>query len=149
MRRTGRPRTLRQVLRTIAGTLVLILLLASCTSARSSLGTSDSSCYLALPTATQAVHGHGRFVGVHLFTLKTLSQRAPQLFHELAHGQSVSERVCVSAFEGQFTRASVSKPVGRSAGKLVVVVTTTPANRLLGTMIVARPPLHFGHGHFA
>jgi len=121
--------------------------LSSCSSARSNLGTSDSSCYLALPTATKAVEGHGRLLGVHLFDLAALRHRAPRLFEMLATRNGGSQRVCVVAFEGHFEKSNVSKPLGRSSGRLAVVVSTTPANQLLGTVIVTRAPLHFGHPH--
>ena len=48
---------------------------------------------------------------------------------------------------GNFTAASVSDPRGRSSGKLAVVVSTTPGNHLLGTVIFTKAPLHFGHSH--
>jgi hypothetical protein len=130
-----------------AGCLLFAGVLAGCSSARSSLGTSDSSCYLALPTATKAVGGHGRLLGVHLFTLTSLRHRAPRLFKDLALGHDGSERVCVVAFSGAFDQATVSHPSGRSSGQLAVVVATTPGNELLGTVIFKRAPLHFGHPH--
>lgn len=131
----------------LAGCLLLAGVLAGCSSARSSLGTSDSSCYLALPTATKAIGGHGRLLGVHLFTLTSLRHRSPHLFKALALGHDGSERVCVVAFSGVFDQATVSHPRGRSSGRLAVVVATTPGNELLGTVIFTRAPLHFGHPH--
>jgi hypothetical protein len=144
---TARQRCMRQLAGALAGCLFLAFVLAGCTSARNSLGTSDSSCYLALPTATSAVRAHGRLLGVHLFDQKVLRQRAPHLFTALDTTYHASQRVCVVAYSGNFTRHSVSAPRGRSSGRLAVVVATTPANHLLGTVIFARPPLHFGHPH--
>jgi hypothetical protein len=141
-----RART-RRLAGALAGSLLLASVLAGCSSARSSLGTSDSSCYVALPTATKAIGGHGRLLGVHLFTLASLRHRAPQLFKALAPGRDDSERVCVVAFAGVFTQAMVSHPRGRSSGRLAVVVATNPGNDVLGTVIFTRPPLHFGHPH--
>jgi hypothetical protein len=121
--------------------------LAGCTAARSNLGTSDSSCYAALPAATKAVHSHGRLYGVHRFTLSELRQQAPHLLHELATKEPGSESICVVAFQGNFTAGSVSDPHGRASGRLAVVVTTAPKNHLLGTVIFRRTPLRFGHFH--
>lgn len=146
MTSTTRRRSTRQLAGALAGCILLATVLTGCTSARSSLGTSDSACYLALPTATTAVEGHGRLLGVHLFTLTALEHRAPQLFEKLATPAS-SQRVCVIAFEGQFDTNTVSAPLGQPSGRLAVVVSTTPANHLLGTVIFTSPPLHFGHPH--
>jgi hypothetical protein len=131
----------------VGACVLMAALLAGCTTARSNLGTSDSSCYLALPTATKAVHSHGRLLGVHRFTLSALHQQAPHLREQLAMDLPASESVCVVAFEGDFTSGSVSEPHGRDAGRLAVVVSTTPGNHVLGTVIFARAPLHFGHFH--
>ncbi len=39
----------------------------------------------------------------------------------------------------------VSKPLGRPTGTLAVVVVTTPANKLLGTLILTKIPVRFQH----
>jgi hypothetical protein len=124
-----------------------VCLLAGCTAARNSLGTSDSSCYLALPTAKQAVGPHGKFIGVHQFTLTSLRQKVPELFDSLAAVKPTSQRVCVIEFVGSFTEASVKKPLGKSSGRLAVVVSEAPSNRLLGTVLFHHPPLNFAHSH--
>ena len=137
----------RQLASGLAGCILLASAFAGCTSARSNLGTTDSSCYLALPTATNAVHAHGRLVGVDLLTLTALRQRAPQLFTALATKHVSPQRVCVVVFVGRFNKTSVSDPLGRSSGRLAVVVVATPSNQLLGTVILTRAPMHFGHTH--
>jgi hypothetical protein len=124
-----------------------VCLLTGCTSARSNLGTSDSSCYLALPAASHAVGGHGHLVGVRSYTLAGLRKAAPNLFQLVADRQPNSEKVCIVAFTGFFRSSSVSDPHGRPSGRLAVVVTTIPDNRLLGTVIFLRVPLRFGHSH--
>jgi hypothetical protein len=121
--------------------------LAGCTTARSNLGTSDSSCYLALPTATKAIGSHGHLLGVQRDSLATLRKQAPHLLQDLATTAPASETVCLIAFTGKFTAGSVSDPRGRSSGQLAVVVSTTPGNHLLGTVIFTKAPLHFGHSH--
>jgi hypothetical protein len=124
-----------------------VCLLAGCTAARNSLGTSDSSCYLALPAAKQAVGPHGKFIGVHQFTLSSLRQKAPKVYHFLTAVKPTSQRVCIIEFVGSFTQASVRKPLGRSSGRLAVVVSEAPSNRLLGTVIFHHAPLNFAHSH--
>jgi len=131
----------------IAGCALTAAVLAGCTTARSSLGTSDSSCYLALPTATKAVGSHGRLLGVQKFSLSALRKNAPHLLHDLATTAPGSETVCLVAFTGNFTAGSISHSRGRSSGHLAVVVSTTPGNHLVGTVIFTKAPLHFGHSH--
>ena len=131
----------------VAGCTLLAGILAGCTTARSSLGTSDSACYLALPTATKAVHSHGRLLGVHRDTLSALRKQTPGLMDDVATNVPGSQAVCVAAFVGHFTAQSVTDPHGLDSGRLAVVVSTTPGNRVLGTVISANAPLHFGHSH--
>ena len=129
------------------GCALLASVLAGCTAARSNLGTSESSCYLALPTATKAIRSHGQLHGVQRFSLSALRKKAPHLVDDLDTTAPGSETVCLIAFTGNFTAASVADPRGRSSGKLAVVVSTTPGNHLLGTVIFTKAPLHFGHSH--
>jgi len=127
--------------------LLALCLLGGCTSARINLGTSDSSCYLALPAATKAVPPNSRFIGVHLFTLASLKKNAPRLFDALPSEPASSQRVCALAFVGTFTKTSVTKPFGLASGSVAVVVSKTPSNQLLGTVIFNRTPIRFGHSH--
>jgi hypothetical protein len=90
---------------------------------------------------------HGRMIGLHRYTLGQLRQRAPHLFKELASNKAASQQVCVVAFAGTFEAGSVSHPLGRSSGRVAVVVATSPYNHLLGTVIFKRAPLLFGHTH--
>jgi hypothetical protein len=127
--------------------VLLVTLLAGCTSARSSLGTSDSSCYLSLPTANQAIHGHGHFLGVKLFTIGSLHHTAPHLYAVLHDDISSTQHVCAVAYTGHFSRGAVRDPRGQTSGRLAVVVSTSPGNRLLATVIFSRIPLRFSHTH--
>jgi hypothetical protein len=137
----------RRVGRLAVGALLAATVLAGCTSVRSSLGTSDSSCFLALPTATKAVHSHGHLIGVHLFSSTSLRHKAPHLYAALKADHDVPKEVCVVAFNGTFSSSGVTKPIGHASGHLAVVVTRTPSNALLGTVIFGHAPLHFGHPH--
>jgi hypothetical protein len=139
---TGSTPTVRLATVTLA-----MFLLAGCTAARNSLGTSDSSCYLALPSAAHAVGPHSTFVGVHQFTLSSLHQKDPRLFDTLAPVRSTAQRVCIVEFVGAFTQASVKKPLGKPSGRIAVVVLEAPSNRLVGTVIFHHPPLTFAHTH--
>jgi hypothetical protein len=139
--------TRRQLAAGAASVVLAVSLLAGCTSARSNLGTSDSSCYLALPSATKAVGPHSRFIGVHLFTLSSLRKKAPQVFDALPSEPSSSQRVCAIGFVGTFTRTSVAMPFGLATGTVAVVVSKTPSNQLLGTVLFDQTPIRFGHSH--
>lgn len=132
---------------TVAGWVLALCLLGGCTSARSELGTSDGACFLALPTATRAVGLHTRLLGVRLLTPTSLGRLAPGLAADLFTGEPSRQQICVLAFAGSFTAATVAKPAGLPAGPVAVVVTRPPSNQLIGTVIVDGAPLHFGHGH--
>lgn len=132
----------------LVATTLALCLLAGCTSARNSLGTSDSSCYLALPSAKHAVGPRSTFIGVHQLTLSSLRRKEPRLFGFLTGVKPTSQRICVIEFGGSFTHASVEKPLGRSSGRLAVVISEAPSNYLLGTVIFHHPPLDFAHPHF-
>jgi hypothetical protein len=137
----------RQCASAVLGCALFAALFAGCTTARSSLGTSDSSCYLALTTATKAAGSHGHLLGVDRYSLSALRKQAPNLISDLATKDPGTESVCVIAFTGRFTAESVLHPRGRASGRFAVVVSTTPGNHLLGTVIFRQAPLHFGHSH--
>jgi hypothetical protein len=130
-----------------AAVVLAASLLASCSSARIDVGTSDESCYLALPTAAKAVGGHGHLEGVRRYTLSNLRSIAPRLYNRLADDVPGKQSICVAGYSGHFTASEVSKPLGRPAGTLAVAVVTTPANKLLGTLILTKLPLRFQHTH--
>jgi hypothetical protein len=131
----------------VVSCLLAAAFLADCTTARSDLGTSVSSSYHALPTATKAVKMRGHLLGVQEFTVGSLRRQATNLSQDLATSTASGKRICVVAFSGTFDASSVSVPRGDSSGHLAVVVTTTPGNHLLGTVILPRAPLRFGHPH--
>lgn len=132
----------------LAVALVLVAtLLASCSTARSDFGTTDASCYLALPTAAKAVGGHGHLEGVRKYTVNDLRGVAPRFYSQLADDVPKKQGVCVAGYTGHFTSAEVSKPLGLPSGTLAVAVVTTPANKLLGTLVLTKLPVRFQHTH--
>ncbi|HEX3839224.1 MAG TPA: hypothetical protein VHU85_00385 [Acidimicrobiales bacterium] len=131
----------------LAAGLLATALLAGCTSARSNLGTTDSACFLALPSATKAVGAHSKFIGVHLYTLASLRKNAPHLYETLPSQPASNQRICAIAFMGTFTKTSVSHPLGLASGTVAVVVLKTPSNQLLGTVLFNHAPVRFGHSH--
>ncbi len=129
----------------VAGLVVAASLLTACSAARTGQGTTAESCYLALPTAAKAVGGHGHLAGVRTFTLSGLHGRAPRLYVHLVDEVPKGQAVCVVGYTGKFNATMVSKPLGRPTGTLAVVVVTTPANKLLGTLILTKIPVRFQH----
>ena len=129
----------------VAGLVVAASLLTACSAARTGQGTTDESCYLALPTAAKAIGGHGHLHGVRKFTLSGLHGVAPRLYTRLVDDIPKGQNVCLAAYTGHFSAASVSKPLGRPAGTLAVAVVTTPGNKLLGTLILMKIPVRFQH----
>ncbi len=133
----------------VAAALVLTgsLVLGACSSARFIQGTADESCYLALPTAEDAVGPHTHLDGVRKFTVAGLKGPAPKIYDRLKDELSAKQTVCVAAYSGHFTSDDVHKPFGRPSGKLAVAVVKTPGNELLGTLIFRDLPLRFQHTH--
>jgi len=129
----------------LSGLIVAASLLTACSAARTGQGTTAESCYLSLPTAAHAVGGHGHLAGVRKFTLSGLHGVAPRLYQRLADEVPKGQAVCVVAYTGTFNAAMVTKAMGRPTGTLAVVVVTTPANHLLGTLILTKIPVRFQH----
>ncbi|MGO8823804.1 MAG: hypothetical protein ACLQU9_01025 [Acidimicrobiales bacterium] len=129
----------------VAGLVVAASLLTACSAARTGQGTSDETCYLALPTAAKAVGAHGHLHGIRKYTLGNLRSVAPKLYARLADDVPKGQSVCLAAYTGHFTSSSVSKPLGRTVGTLAVAVVTTPGNKLLGTLILTKIPVRFQH----
>ncbi len=120
---------------------------AGCSSARVGLGTADESCYLALPTASQAVGGHGHLTGIRKYRVQDMKSLAPRLYGYLADQAPKSQVICLAGYTGFFSKAMVEKPIGRPTGKLAVVVVTFPGNKVLGTLILKMLPVRFQHTH--
>jgi hypothetical protein len=130
----------------VAACVLTALVLGSCTSARTNLGTSDSPCYLALPAAARAVGRHTRLVSVHLETAKGVQRLSSTLSGALHLDRASPQRFCVIAFSGRFTRDSVAKPEGQDSGPLAVAVLENPSNHLVATVLFGRGSHTFGAG---
>lgn len=121
--------------------------LAGCSIARNNLGTTNSGCYISLPAAVRAVHGSGHLAGVRLVSVRSLRRSAPDIYRLATQPRPAVQRVCLVAFHGHFRASDVTRPRGVPAGRVAVAVLEYPDNRLLGTVILVRPPVHFGHTH--
>ncbi len=121
--------------------------LAACSSARTDVGTTDESCFKAIPTASHAVEDRGHLAGVRKYSLADLHGLAPRLADRLADQMPKGQAVCLVAYSGRFDSSRVSKPLGRGSGPLAVAVVTWPGDTLLGTLILDRIPVRFGHSH--
>ncbi|HEX4082879.1 MAG TPA: hypothetical protein VHX40_07935 [Acidimicrobiales bacterium] len=140
----------RRVWRTGAVALAVLasVALTACTSVRDDLGTSDSGCYVALPVATAAVGHHGHLRGVRLVDVSALRGHASRLYRAAtsAPGPKIGH-VCLVAYTGHFDADTVTQPIGQPQGVLAVVEVEYPDNRLVATLLIAHPPLSFGHSH--
>jgi hypothetical protein len=110
------------------------------------LGTSDAPCYVALPTASQAVGRVGHLDGVRLMKVSSL-KTFPRLETAVKDAGIKSGRVCLVAFTGDFSASSVPHALGRTSGRLAVVVLRYPNGQLVSTVLFRRLPTHFGHSH--
>ena len=129
------------------GAVLCASVFAGCTSARAGLGTTDDSCYLALPTTSQAVGGHGHLAGIRKYRVEDMKNLAPRLYDYLADQAPGTQVICLAGYTGLFTKAMVEKPIGHPTGKLAVVVVTSPGNKVLGTLILKKLPVRFQHTH--
>jgi hypothetical protein len=130
-------------------TVAAAMSMTACAATRNELGLNDGLCYVALPAANAAVHGRGSLIGLRLRRVSDL-----RAVHQLvpvprSRGRRLNSgaRLCLVAFRGAFSARNVRRPRGQPAGRVAVVVLTYPGNRVLGTVILDRPPLPFGHPH--
>ncbi len=123
------------------------LLCAGCSTARTDVGTSDESCYTALPTAADAVGSNAHFVGVRKYTMQDLDKVARHVHANLK--LPPKQTLCIVAYSGHFTSSDVSKPLGhpKKSGSLAVPIVKEPGNQLVGTLILDKIPLRLQHTH--
>lgn len=142
-----RRRIWRSWVSALCGLVLAAAVFAGCSSARVGLGTTDESCYLELPTAAMAVGGHGHLEGIRKYTVDGLKGIAPRLYNFLIHEVPKTQDVCIAGYTGDFTKGMVMKPRAQAAGKLAVVVVTSPGNKLLATVLLTKLPVRFEHTH--
>ena len=140
-------RGLRRVGATVAGLALAGSVLAGCSAARTDVGTTDETCYLALPTAAHAVGPGAHFVGIRKYEMSSLKGVAPKLYARMIKTVAPKQAVCIAAYTGHFSSDTVVKPLGRPVGTLAVAVIKTPGNELLGTLILTKIPVRFQHTH--
>ena len=127
---------------------VLVIILAGCTSARNTLGTSASPCFDALAIAGNAAHHRGTFAGVRLLSFEEfgadvhMREELSDLFGTKVHN------VCAVSYRGSFRLDQVERPLGPplvgGVGPIAIVIVSKPQNRLLGTVVRPTQPFRFG-----
>ncbi len=143
------PNSLVRTALIISLAVMSAVLLGGCTASRNDLGTTNGTCYVAIPQASGAVHDHGRLLGARLDSLKALKTFAPKLSEAvLAHDKTLNSRVCLVAFGGNFRRASVTSGIGYTTGSIAVVVLEYPSSKVIATFISKRSIASFSHTHF-
>jgi hypothetical protein len=127
--------------------------LAACGAGRDVLGTNTSPCFLALPTAKQAVEGRGSLAGVRLVDIPRLTAPGDRTIRGLLTQLPLPRPrdVCVVAYTGSFTLEQVEMPAGLppsgGTARYAIAVVAFPKPRLLGTFVVAHEPLSFRRTH--
>lgn len=127
---------------------VVVAALAGCTSARNTLGTNSSVCFRAIPVAAGAVGHRGTLVGIRLLGTRQLKKHG-HLAALLAARAPRVKSVCVAAYHGTYRQDQVTDPFGKGppsgSGPIAIVVVSTPQNRLIGTVVLAKVPLPLRH----
>jgi hypothetical protein len=114
--------------------------LVGCGSPRTSLGTDASACFRALPVARQAVHEHGRLVGV----LRVSAEHARRIVpHEDTRSDS---SVCLVGFHDSYDQNAVDGVVRVDGSKFAIVAVALDRRpRRLGTVLTDQLPERFSH----
>jgi hypothetical protein len=141
--RLANPAIRRAAVALAVGTL-FVGIATGCTAVRSDLATADSACSSALPIAKSAVHGSGHLAGVRLVPVSSLAAHS-WLRSTAERAGAGAQSVCLVAFTGHFHSSTVDRPVGDAQAGSAVVVVSYPSGNLLGTVIIARAGLRFGH----
>ena len=124
--------------RAAAVVVASLLALSACAAPRNTLGTADSPCFRALPTAKAAVHHQGRLVGVRKVSRRRLATLFPV---EPPSGNEF----CLVAFSGSFRPDQVERPALRDPGRYAAVVVTLRGTQALQTFLVDQLPMHLRH----
>jgi hypothetical protein len=164
--------SLRRAAAAGVGLALGVVALGGCASAHNSLGTGSSTCFQALPSATEAVHNKGRFLGVRRVMLSQLrrppttapgqpstaqpSTSQPSTTQPSTTQPSTTQppttlspkeakrSVCVVAFQGKFAPGDVAHAPPRS-GNYAVVVIGEHGGEPLRAFVTDTLPLRFRH----
>jgi hypothetical protein len=137
----------------LAGILLSLLALCSCTSVRNTLGTHDSACFRVLPTAAAAVQEVGKYQGVRYVAAGSLLTGirpatppvtpVPQALKNALHTS-----VCLVLYKGTYDVDSVLagwSPSGDKTDPYAVVVIKQSDDTVLATVLLVKIPLRFSH----
>ena len=130
------------------GLAVGVVALGGCASPHNSLGTGSSPCFQALPSATKAVHGKGRLVGVRRVSLSQLRRPPSTPPSSTPPGQppnQANRSVCVVAFRGNFGPGEVEHENVQRSGNYAVVVVGEHGGTPLRAFVTNELPLRFRH----
>jgi hypothetical protein len=150
------PRPARRLQRPLALFLAAAVAaagLGACGAGRNILGTNTSPCFMALPTAKQAVHGRGSLAGVRLVDTARLTGPGGRPLRDLLGMLPARppREICVVAYAGKFTLGQVERPAGYAppagTARYAIVVVSAPTSELLGTFVVRHEPLAFARLH--
>jgi len=118
-----------------------VVALGGCASAHNSLGTGSSPCFQALPSATKAVHGKGRLLGVRRVSVTQL-RRPPTTWASL---RPSDRAVCVVAFQGKYAPGDVDHATTPRSGNYAVVTVGEHGGDPLHAYVTDTLPLRFRH----
>jgi hypothetical protein len=147
------PRPARRLLAPFLAAAVAAAGLCACGAGRIVLGTNTSPCFMALPTAKQAVHGRGSLAGVRLVDTARLAGPGGRPVRDLLGMLPVRppRDICVVAYSGKFTLGQVERPAGYAppggTGRYAIVFVSASKSELLGTFVVRHEPLAFARLH--
>jgi hypothetical protein len=115
---------MRLASRTTLAAVALSIALGGCGASRNDLGTSATACYRALPTALDAVHRHGRLVGV----------------------RRRGRTECAIALRGSYAPGDVETATIEGSHYAVVTVNIEHKPNVVGILITDKLPMRFHHG---
>ena len=96
----------------VAGLALAGLVLVGCSAARTDVGTTDETCYLALPTAANAVGPGAHLVGIRKFEMTSLKGISPRLYAQMVKTEPAKQAVCIAAYTGHFSSSRWPSPWG-------------------------------------
>ncbi|HEY1634125.1 MAG TPA: hypothetical protein VGF64_05160 [Acidimicrobiales bacterium] len=124
-----------------------VVALGGCASAHNSLGTGSSTCFQALPSATDAVHSKGRLLGVRRVALSQLRRppTPPTQANQPNQPNQSNRSVCVVAFQGKYAPGDVANETMPRSGNFAIVVVGEHGGQPLRAFVTDTLPLRFRH----